>query len=70
MPRISLSEQELDDLAYSIIANIQSTEDYLACLLNMQTRGGYNVTNEWIQKERDTIARLHKLYAKLKKKRF
>lgn len=70
MPRISLSEQELDDLAYSIIANIQSTEGYLDCLLNMQARGGYNVTNEWIQKEQDTIARLHKLYAKLKKKRF
>lgn len=70
MPRISLSKPELDDLTDSIIANIQSTERYLDCLLGMQARGGYNVTNKDVQNERDRIARLDKLYKKLSKRRF
>lgn len=70
MPRISLSKPELGDLADSIIANIQSTERYLDCLLGMQARGGYNVTNEDVQNEQDKIARLDKLYKKLNKRRF
>ena len=70
MPRMSLSKTELDDLADSIIANIQSTERYLDCLLAMQARGGYNVTNEDVQNERDKIVRLDKLYKKLNKSRF
>lgn len=66
MPRITLSQQELSDLTSAIYAKVVSTERYIESLLSMQERLGIDTTAD-IQEERDTVARLEKLAAKLQR---